>query len=275
MLNYICSGNGNIIVNFDGENICIDSDHVNHKMVTEALAAGDEEQLRALIDIPTAIKKYGAGDIEVDGDTVRYRGKPVYGYLVDRILEQMRLGYGYQPMCSFLENMHDNPSPESVEQLYPFLENNGLVLTDDGCFLAYKYVYNNGDEGKYRPSWKNPDGSYNDTSPGTVVRMSRSDVCYDPEQACAAGLHVGTPDYVGNGGDAIMLVKVNPKHAVSVPDEHAHGKLRCCEYYNVKVVELIKNEDNDYAYQYGLTNVGSDGYSDSKYAELYQTASHW
>ncbi|SVA88269.1 uncharacterized protein METZ01_LOCUS141123, partial [marine metagenome] len=38
MLNYICSGNGNIIVNFDGENICIDSDHVNHKMVTEALA---------------------------------------------------------------------------------------------------------------------------------------------------------------------------------------------------------------------------------------------
>jgi hypothetical protein len=291
MLSYICSSNGNIIVNLDGENVCVHASHPNHQQVVEALRLGDEDVIRKITDVAGAVNRYAAGDIEVSGNHVLYRGQIVKGYLVDRILAQMSMGYGYEPMCAFLENMYDNPEPSSIEQLFPFLESCGLVLTDDGCFLAYKYVSRSTSSckgangallpiGTLIPSHANLDGSYHNNNPGQVVRMPRDGVELNPEKPCAAGLHAGTTDFVGNSGDVQILVKINPKHAVSVPCEHAFGKIRCCEYSVIKEVTLSRLGDGRYEYQSGLTNVACDGYSPSRHVPQKgsldnQTASHW
>lgn len=280
MLNFIRSGKANYTVNIDGESYCVRTDHPNYSQVIEALKNKDEEAIIIALDIRKAMGEYASGDIEVSGNSVYYRGHRMSGYITDRILEQMSEGFGHEPMCSFLDNFMDNPEPSSIDQLYPFLENNGLVLTDDGHFLAYKYVYEDG-KGGYRPGHPNKDGSYNNTSPGVTVQMPRSEVTLDPARPCASGLHVGSPDYV-SGSNTIMLVKVNPKHAVSVPNEHGSGKLRCCEYHNVRIVNLTKEESESktsFFYQKGLTNVGQDGISPSKYAAKGSldnpVADHW
>ena len=53
---------------------------------------------------------------------------------------------------------------------------------------------------------------------------------------CSSGLHVGSLSYSGPGGwynsgdDKIVIVKVNPADAVSVPSDHGASKLRVCKY---------------------------------------------
>ncbi|MHC4264333.1 MAG: hypothetical protein ACYSUK_00150 [Planctomycetota bacterium] len=270
MLKHICSRNGNVTVMVDDDVHLVPANHPAYSDIVQCIKSEDVTGLMGFLDIRNAVNRYSSGDIKVVDNDVYYRGNIVKNYLTERLIEQMGLGFGFEPMCAFLDNYFDNPNPDSIEQLYPFLENCGLVLTDDGCFLGWKYVYENGD-GAYRPGWKNRDGTYHTLKPGAIVSMPREEVVCDPDEPCAAGLHVGTRDYVGNGGDAQFLVKVNPKHAVSVPDEHGHGKLRCCQYECIKVVEFETMDNLRPVY-------ASDGYSKSvhdKGSLDNQTASHW
>lgn len=277
MLNYICSGKGNINVLLNGQMFCINSSHLHYKQIVEALEKKDEKALNVLLDVVKRINNYTSGvDVKVIDGEVLYRGKPVYGYLVDKILLQMEQEFGFQPMCSFLENLMDNPDPGSIDQLYPFLEQCGLTLTDDGCFLGWKYVDKDSD-GNFWACHANKDGSHNRNNPGDIVKMPREEVTYNPSVSCAAGLHVGSKDYVG-GQSHIVLVKVNPKHAVSVPNYEA-GKLRCCQY---EVIQVYSGEELP-APVYSH-NVDKKGLGPSKFAPPAQqaggrfdnpTASHW
>lgn len=53
-------------------------------------------------------------------------------------------------------------------------------------------------------------------------------------------VHVGALDYIksyGHQGDVVLLVKVNPRDAVSVPSDHNAQKLRVCRYEVLSVYE--------------------------------------
>ena len=68
---------------------------------------------------------------------------------------------------------------------------------------------------------------------GTIVEVSRGSVDDNRSNECSKGLHCGALDYVysyGNGDDRIVIVKVNPADAVSVPKDHTYQKLRTCRY---------------------------------------------
>ena len=266
MINYICSANGNITIMLNGEVKCVAGDHANYRNVVQALKKNDEDALGKALDIQKAVTKYiGSTDVEVRDGCVFYRGEQVRGYIVDRILQQMRAGFGYEPMCAFLENLYDNPSPESVEQLFKFLEDHGLVLTDDGCFLAYKYVDKRTD-GKFYANWSNKDGTHNESGPGSVVRMPRSEVEHNPAKSCAPGLHVGSMEYV-QSSEWVMTCKVNPKHVVSVPN-HESGKMRTCQY---EVIEVNQNKEA----KQGLIYSNDLGRSDYAPEGDYSTNDHW
>ena len=266
MINYICSANGNITIMLNGKVKCVASDHANYRNVVQALKKNDEDALGKALDIQKAVTKYiGSTDVEVRDGCVFYRGEQVRGYIVDRILQQMRAGFGYEPMCAFLENLYDNPSPESVEQLFKFLEDHGLVLTDDGCFLAYKYVDKRAD-GKFYANWSNKDGTHNESGPGSVVRMPRSEVEHNPAKSCAPGLHVGSMEYV-QSSEWVMTCKVNPKHVVSVPN-HESGKMRTCQY---EVIEVNQNKEA----KQGLIYSNDLGRSDYAPEGDYSTNDHW
>lgn len=230
---YIISASGVINMFVPGVKLKpIPADHPNHAAIVEALQKTggnvNEEQLRVLsdlADIGLAISRYGEGDIVVEGGLVKYQNfvldtTPMVAKLLDLIKE----GQNCKPLIRFIDNLMQNPSKASVDQLYWFLNQHGLPITEDGCFLAYKAI-NKDYTDKYTGKISN--------KVGTVVSMSRNMVMDDPEQACSYGLHCGSLTYARNYGgyDCVMvIVKVNPRDAVSVPKNECTEKLRVCEY---------------------------------------------
>ena len=140
-------------------------------------------------------------------------------------------GLDVDPMLRFLENLMENPSKRSVDQLYGFLEVNDLPITEDGCFLAYKMVD------------RNKDGTLTDHRTHTFdysvgaepARMRRNQVDEDPNNTCSSGLHVCAQGYLGEyyGGGTTILVKVNPRDVVAVPTDYNNAKMRVCEHVTV------------------------------------------
>jgi hypothetical protein len=91
------------------------------------------------------------------------------------------------------------------------------------------------------------DGTRLDNSIGKVVKMDRHLIDDNPGSHCSRGLHVGALAYSGPGGayhgydDVCIIVKVNPRDVVSVPNDHSCQKVRCCEY---TVKEIYSNPLN-------------------------------
>jgi hypothetical protein len=134
-----------------------------------------------------------------------------------------KTGGDVKPLERFWDNLSKNPSKESRDELFLFLEHNHVPLTEDGHFIAYKGVNNDYTD---RHS-----GEY-DNSPGKKVSMKRSDVDNDRSITCSRGLHVASFHYAKHeyGGDRLIMIKVNPKDVVSVPNDYNNQKMRCCEY---------------------------------------------
>ena len=108
-----------------------------------------------------------------------------------------------------------------------------MPITEDGCVLAYKAV-NSNYMYKYTGTMNN--------SVGETVSIDRGKVDDNRDKGCSAGLHCGALDYVRDygsedSGDHIMIVKVNPMDAVSVPHDCQHQKLRVCQYEVVAEME--------------------------------------
>ena len=70
--------------------------------------------------------------------------------------------------------------------------------------------------------------------------MPRSEVAYDPGEACSVGLHVGNYKFARDYASAALLeVHVNPRDVVSVPTDAGGHKIRVCRY---KVVDLVEEK---------------------------------
>lgn len=215
----------------------VGSDHVNYTKLKEAYKNGDSEEFVKLIDVVTTINEKLA-DVQtkdgsqmigvqiVNGEVV-FNGKPMANPVVHCIKRMLTEGFNIDPMVKFLENLLQNPSYNSIEQLYTFLEKCGLSITEDGHFLAYKTVNSN-----YLDKYA---GTY-DNSPGAENVMPRNKVDDNPRNACSSGFHVGTLGYAGPGGyynssdDKVVICKINPRDVVSVPNDHDCAKLRVCRY---------------------------------------------
>ncbi len=167
-----------------------------------------------------------AGGIEFKEGTIYYQGKPLANSIVARIETLFAEGYPIEPMVKFLENVMENPSYQSQNELYDFLEHEGLPITEDGHFLAYKAI---------REDWTDKYSGTVLNTIGAVIEMPRGSVDDNRNNACSKGYHVGALEYVytfghPESGDRIVMVKVNPRDAVSVPYDHSCHKLRVCKY---------------------------------------------
>ena len=202
----------------------IERNHVSFLKVRKAIAESQWELVEKLIDVRSSIEDYISGKCEIRGGKIFYEGEEVHNVVTERIMQFMHDGMPWKPLMAFLNNLMENPSYNSRQELYGFLENENLPITEDGHFLAYKAVNTD-----YMDLWT---GSV-DNSIGSVVKMTRSRVDDNSRNGCSAGLHAGSLDYVdGYGGcrdHRKVIVKINPKDVVSVPSEDCR-KLRCCEY---------------------------------------------
>lgn len=216
----------------------IDNEHPNFEDIKLALVNKEYDGLDELINIPLSIQNYSFGTVLIKDGEIFLGGESLHTSLAKRILQMKSEGFPFENMVKFLENLYANPSKNSVDQLYAFLEHKGLPITDDGHFLAYKVVksdYTDKYSGKI------------DNSVGKVVTMPRNQVADDYKTECSYGLHCGAMDYInwyGNGTtDKILVVKVNPSDAVSVPHDHNHTKLRVCRY---EVISELENSSHEY-----------------------------
>lgn len=214
----------NVVVVIDNTPHTISKTHITYQKVVDAIKAGDWETVRDTINPKKVVLNYGAGNVEVQGEKLFWKGNEMHGAIVDRMIAMLQDGFPIEPLVLFMENLMQNPSFRSVNELYGFLEKNRLPITPDGHFLAYK---------KVRNDYKDIHSGTMDNSVGKIVEMERNQVNDDQNQTCSAGLHFCSESYLphfGGHDSHTMIVKINPRDVVSIPTDYNNAKGRACRY---------------------------------------------
>ena len=245
-----------ITVFVNGRQYVIGADHSGFRALSEHLKLPEHDAavITDLVDKVKTVSRLTEGNVTVHGTTVYYKGVPVHGTLSDKLVSMLDEGYDAVPWALFMDNLHQNPSENSKAQLFDFLSSFNAPFTEDGCFVVFKRVrqdYTDVYSGKF------------DNSPGQVVEMPRENVVDDPNQTCAAGLHVCAISYLSSGwgcSGRTIAVKVNPADVVSVPKDYKFAKMRVCKY---EVIGDIDEEGSGDVI-YTTDQVANATYLDSK-----------
>ena len=244
-MKYIISDSGVVNAFVGGEAYTFDKNHHNYNALIRHLKSGNVEHFEAAYDVASSVEHFCDGYVHVKNGTLNWNGIPMPELFTDRILDMKKEGFDFDSMLNFMCNLNDNPSDESILELFDFMQNKNLPITQDGHFLAYKAV---------RPDFKDIYSGSIDNSVGEVVEVDRSKVDSNRNRHCSAGLHVGAIDYVtsygginldshddndSDGGNQIVICKVNPADVVSVPSDAKFQKLRACRYEVVAIFEDV------------------------------------
>lgn len=228
----------------DNKSYPVEAAHTHYDELFEAVNEGDEDKFFSLYSKAAVVNTafQGTGVVVKDG-VVYFNGEGVHNVVTDKIISLSERGLNPQPMVNFLENLMKNTSARAVSELYKFLQHRKLPITEDGCFLAYKSV---------RSDFMDKHSGKINNAVGQVVTVHRNQVDEDMSKHCSFGLHVGALEYAGpggwynNSGDKVVIVKVNPADAVSVPSDHEFTKLRVCKYEVISEYTQEEELDNDY-----------------------------
>ena len=202
------------------------STHKYFQDLVDATEAKDEDAIEKIVDRAQKIVHIleSVGAVCLYRSHVEYKGEPIHGYLVTKIVERSKQGLDVTPMLNFLNNLMDNPSKRTRDDLFRFLERSGLPITPDGNFMAYRMVTDDFRDLHTRSM---------DNSPGEIVSMPRNLVDDDITRTCSSGLHACGPGYLPNAYPSdgkVVLVEINPKDVVAFPNDYHLHKLRCCEF---------------------------------------------
>lgn len=212
-----------VTVVFDGRPTTVKIGARNFQALREALFRGDWAAARKSLGPVATVTEWARGRFSVrDNRVIMLDGAAIPAELNERIIEMAEGGENPGPLFKFWERLADNPSHRSVSQLWRFLQQIGIPLTEDGCFLAYKSV---------KHDYRDVHSGTFDNRPGTRNRMPRNRISDDPNHACHEGLHVGSLEYARSfGGSRIVICKVNPKDVVCIPYDCDSQKMRVCDY---------------------------------------------
>lgn len=227
---YIASGN-QISMIINGRPFVVERDHPNFDDISEAARNRKWSDIPDLMDVKKAVESFliteaAYGDITVNAvtETIMYRGEELHHTLASHIFKLMEQNYSPMPMILFLHNLLQNPSKKAIDELYRWMESNGITITDDGYLLAHKRV---------RDDYKSFFDGKTDNSIGSTPEMPRYQVDDRSDNTCSSGLHFCSlsylPSYHGGQGRALIL-KINPADVVSIPTDYGNAKGRACKY---------------------------------------------
>lgn len=232
---YLKSAN-QVTIYLNGESYSLSSDNSNFGSVCSLLKSNKWndrriKKLRSLISKSESVIEYFDSNgcpIRIENGVIFYGEFQIQSSIVNRILEMKRRGLKPHNLLRFVERLSDNPSTQSVNELYEFLAKNNIPIREDGKFLSYKRVrenYHDIHSGKF------------DNSPGQIVRLKgRKDVDPNREVTCSYGLHVCAYQYLDSFGsndsasDRVVIVAVDPADVVSVPTDYNNSKMRVIGY---------------------------------------------
>ena len=172
----------------DAESLSLDKDQGN-KLTVDLGTADESDPIIAFIKL---LKDKGTIDTEIE------RIKP------------------------FLQNVFENPFIDAVQEIYEYCKAMDFEITEDGCFLAYKYVNENltsCHDGKTKHAI------------GEYTEVKKFDT--DRRNLCSNGLHFCSKSYLSSDNRTIIVVKINPKDVVSIPTDYNYAKGRCRRYMMV------------------------------------------
>jgi hypothetical protein len=222
--------NGAMVVTYDGKLFTIAESDSRFNQVKLALAEGRESDIPGIVEIERHFEGTGLqlrDGVLFDGETA------LPSQLNARILAYRDEGLPFQPLVNFWENIKKNPSYNSRQMLFKFLEHNGHPLTEDGHFIAYRGVNN---------EFKDMHTGTMDNSPGKVVEMPRDLVDDNPNNTCSNGLHVACFEYAKGFGPKLVEVKVNPSDVVAVPTDYNGTKMRVSKFEVIQEISTMRTE---------------------------------
>ena len=228
----------------DGAVKQIPSSHPRYADIVVALTAGgganiDESVILDLVrPVLGAQKKLTrlSERVSYDGYNILFDGDAIDGALAEhifRIIEEGGTEHAYKALVAFMEKLATNPSEDSRNSLYDFIQHWGITIDPDGDFYVYKGV--NADGTSINSGFGIVDGvtmnGHLPNKPGSVIEIPRSMVDDNTSVACAVGLHAGSYDYASRFSQGkLYLVKVNPRDVVAVPKDHKFAKIRISRY---------------------------------------------
>ena len=258
-----------ISVYTNGQSYVVHSENMNFSHIKAALLAGEFGKAIRLMDPNQVINELDDENLKVIDGKIHYKSDPLHPELEKRIVEILSGGHNLDATTKFLENLYNNPSRNSREQLYEFIAHRGMGITEDGLVIGYKGVSED-----YMDKIK---GTYSNKI-GITNTMPRRDVDDNPDNSCSHGFHVGSKEYAdswaGSGGH-LMAVVWNPTDAVSVPTHSNGEKLRVCKYTVVGEITdrqcyldqpIYKLTDD------GLESVEGDGVVEQEYSDRFYKA---
>lgn len=233
-------GRTSIAFMHEGAGMSVDDTHPSFNEIREALLDEDYAEAHDLFDAAKALtKRFNklTDRVSVRGNSLYFDNEVIENDLTDKILNYYQSGEDFKPLVNFLEKLYVNNNSYVRSQLFRFIQDQNITILPNGDFIGHKGVLAKGD-GVFES--RNSGHAIVDGEDihgrvpqkvGSVVEMPRSEVTFDENTHCAAGLHVGTYDYASRWGDgSTLLVAVNPRDVVSVPADSYGDKLRTCRY---------------------------------------------
>ena len=262
---YIVQGS-NITVVIGTTPHTVSKSHIAYNKLLAAIKANDWDTVQDIIEPKKAVINFGQGNIEIQGDQIFWKGREMHNALTKRMVAMIQEDFPVEPLVAFMENLMENPSKRAVNELYGFLEKNTLPITSDGCFLAYKkvrkdyldcysgtvlnkpaaYMTDEDTETLKEASGRKNEVAVEVVDGVTVVSMERNLVDDDQNRTCSTGLHFCSKDYLSVfGGERIVILKINPRDVVSIPNDYNNSKGRCARY---EIVDEIDKDKADEAF---------------------------
>lgn len=230
-----------ITVLIGGKPFVVAFDHPTYDELKAAIAATDVESVeRIVLQSDRLTKVLGTfGDVQVFAGHVTFQGRPIEGYLVQRLLEVVNKGINPESHARFLDRAMRNPDKTAAQDLFGWLERTRQPIAPDGRFIAWKVV---------NPSYMDKHTGTMNNAPGSKPWMPRDKCDPNRHNHCSRGLHFCGPSYIKgfhSNGDHVMAVLVDPANVTSFPqDDTAKG--RACEY---EILFEVERADADSFYQ--------------------------
>ena len=250
MINYLFTNNS-ITLHYDGKTKVVAKDDTRF---TKVLAAIRENRLTDIPEIVETERYFERQGLTLVEGLLHVAGEAMPVELSNRILAYKEANIPFDSLLKFWDNLKLNPSFNSRKQLFKFLENKGHSLTEDGSFIGYRGV---------TEDFKDKHTKQFDNKPGSICEMARELVDDNPDNTCSHGFHVGGYEYAKDfaSGGKLVLVKVNPKDVVAVPNDYNGQKMRVCKF---EVLAEVNDIISDVVYGRGEFVDNTDDFEDDE-----------
>lgn len=198
------------------------------KQVLDYIKAGKIQKVLTLLSPKAGVERVIKGIKILADDAIEYNKKKYtereYCGLIDYIIQCANRKTPYDYLLKFLDNLSLNPDANSRINLFMFMQQAGIKITENG-YIASKKAVNH--------DYTSHHDHITLHRVGTFVSFPREKCDSNPNSACSTGLHSGGSSYVNsfNSSSRYLVTIIHPKDVVCVPKDCTYQKMRACLYY--------------------------------------------